>query len=112
MEMVAYFIFLCSKITVDGECSHKIKRHLLFGRKAMTILDIVLKRRDITLATKLCVVKALVFPVAMYRCESWTITKAEFFSYFLSLHFNGENIGIDIFPKQTLRWPLGIRQDV
>ena len=82
------------------------------GRKAMTILDIVLKRRDITLATKLCIVKALVFPVAMYRCESWTITKAEFFSYFLSLHFNGENIRIDIFPKQTLRWPLGIRQDV
>ena len=68
-----------SKITADGGCSHGIKRLLLLGRKAMTILDTVLKRRDIPLPTKLCIVKALVFPVAMYRYESWTIKKAEYF---------------------------------
>ena len=79
MEIVTYFIFLCSKVTEDGECSHEIKRRLLLGRKAMTILDIVLKRRNITLPIKLCRVKALVFPVAMYRCESWTIKKAQIF---------------------------------
>ena len=79
MEMVTYFILLCSKITADGEWSHEIKRLLLLGRKAMTILDTVLKRRDIPLPTKLCIVKALVFPVAMYRYESWTIKKAEYF---------------------------------
>ena len=65
------------KITADGGCSHEIKRRLLFGRKAMTNLDRVLKSRDITSATKVCIVKAMVFPVVMYRCESWTITKAE-----------------------------------
>ena len=79
MEMVTYFILLCSKITADGDCSHEIKRLFLLGRKAMTILDTVLKRRDIPLPTKLCIVKALVFPVAMYRYESWTIKKAEYF---------------------------------
>ena len=77
METVTYFIFLGSKITVDGDCSHEIKRHLLFGRKAMTNLDSMLKSRDITWPTKLCLVKAMVFPVVMYGCESWTIKKAE-----------------------------------
>ena len=71
------FLFLGSKITVDGDSSHEIRRHLLLGRKAMTNPDSVLKSRDITLATKLCIVKAMVFPVVMYSCESWTIKKAE-----------------------------------
>ena len=71
------FIFLCSKITADGDCSHKIKRHLFRGRKAMTRLDNILKSRDITLPTKIPVFKAIVSPVVMYACESWTITKAE-----------------------------------
>ena len=77
METLTDFIFLGSKITVDCDCSHKIKRHLLFGRKAMTNLDRVLKSRDITLQIKIHIVKAMVFPVVMYRCESWTIKKAE-----------------------------------
>ena len=77
METVADFIFLGSKITADGGCSHEIKRHLLLGRKAMTNLDSILKRRDITLPTKVCLVKAMVFPVVMYGCESWTIKKVE-----------------------------------
>ena len=77
METVRGFIFLGSKITADGDCSHKIKRCLLLGRKAMTNLDSMLKSRDITLLTKVCIVKALVFPVLMYGCESWTIKKAE-----------------------------------
>ena len=77
METVTDFIFLGSQITADGDCSHKIKRCLLFGRKAMTNLDSVLKSRDITLPTKVHLVKAMVFPVVMYRCESWTIKKAE-----------------------------------
>src|SRR5574339_98675 len=77
VETVTDFIFLGSKITADGDCSHKIKRHLLLGRKAMTNLDSVLKSRDITLPTKVCVVKTMVFPVVMYGCESWTIKKAE-----------------------------------
>ena len=77
MEIVADFIFGGSKITADGDCSHEIKRHLLLGRKAMTILDSILKSRDITLPTKVCLVKAMVFPVVMYGCESWTIKKAE-----------------------------------
>ena len=76
METVTDFIFLYSKITVDGDCSHEIKRHLLLGRKSMTILDSILKSRDITLPTKFCLVKAMVFPVVMYGCESWTIKKA------------------------------------
>ena len=72
METVADFIFLGSKITVDGNCSHEIKRHLLLGRKAMTNLDRVFKSRDITLPTKVHVSKAMVFPIVMYGCESWT----------------------------------------
>ena len=76
-ETVSDFIFLGSKITVDGDCSHEIKRHLLLERKAMTNLDSILKSRDITLSTKVCLVKATVFPVVMYGCESWTIKKAE-----------------------------------
>ena len=71
------FIFLGSKITVDGDCSHEIKRHLLLGRKVMTNLNSILKSRDITLPTKVRLVKAMVFPVGMYICESWTINKAE-----------------------------------
>ena len=77
METVSNFIFLGSKITADGDCSHEIKRHLLFGRKAMTNLDSILKSRDITLPTKVHIVKAMVFPVVMYGCESWTVKKAE-----------------------------------
>ena len=77
VETVTDFTFLGFKITVDGEFRHEIKRHLLLGRKAMTSLDSILKRRHITLLTKVCVVKAMVFPVGMYRCESWTIKKAE-----------------------------------
>ena len=77
METVTDFIFLGSRITVDGDCSHEIKRHLLHGRKAVTNLDSVLKSRDITLLTKVHVVRAIVFLVVMYRCESWTIKKAE-----------------------------------
>ena len=77
METVRDFIFLSSKITAVGDCSHDIKRHLLLGRKAMTNLDSILKRRDITLPTKACIVKAMVFPIVMFGCESWTIKKAE-----------------------------------
>ena len=77
METVTDFIFLNSKITADGDCSHEIKRCLFLGRKAMINLDSILKRKDITLPTKVCLVKAMVFPVVMYRCESWTIKKAE-----------------------------------
>ena len=76
-ETVADFIFLGSKITADGDCSHEIKRHLLLGRKVMTNLDSILKSRDITLPTKVRLVKAMVFPVVMYGCESWTVKKAE-----------------------------------
>ena len=76
-ETVADFIFLGSKITADGECRHEIKRHLLVGRKVMTNLESILKSRDITLSIKVCLVKAMVFPVVMYGCESWTIKKAE-----------------------------------
>ena len=77
MDTVTDFIFLNSKITADGDCSHEIKRPLLLGRKAITNLDSILKSRDITLPTKVCLVKAMVFPVVMYGCESWTIKKAE-----------------------------------
>ena len=77
METVADFTFLGSKVTVDGDCSHEIKRRLLFGRKAMTKLDSILKSREITLLTKVCLVKAIVFPVVMCGCENWTIEKAE-----------------------------------
>ena len=77
VETVSDFIFLGSKITADGDCSHEIKRHLLLGRKFMTNLDSILKSRDITLPTKVHLVKAMVFPVVMYGCESWTMKKAE-----------------------------------
>jgi len=77
VETVTDFIFLGSKITANGDYSHEIKRHLLLGRKAMTNLDSILKSRDIIFPTKVCVVKAMVFPVVMYGCESWTIKKAE-----------------------------------
>ena len=77
VETVTDFIFLGSKITADGDCSHEIKRHLLLGRKVMTNLDSILKSRDITLPTKVRLIKAMVFPVVMYGCESWTLKKAE-----------------------------------
>ena len=77
VETVSDFIFWGSKITADGDCSHEIKRRLLLGRKVMTNLDSILKSRDITLPTKVCLVKAMVFPVVMYGCESWTVKKAE-----------------------------------
>ena len=77
MATVTDFIFLISKITAHGDCSHEIKRRLLLGRKAMTNLNSILKSRDITLPTKVCLVKAMVFPAVMYGCESWTIMKAE-----------------------------------
>ena len=75
--VVSDFIFLGSKITADGDCSHEIKRRLLLGRKVLTNLDSIFKSRDITLSTKVCLVKAMVFPVVMYGCESWTVKKAE-----------------------------------
>ena len=77
METARDFVFQGSKITADGDCSHEIKRRLLLGRKVMPTLDSILKSRDITLPTKVCLVKAMVFPVVMYGCESWTIMKAE-----------------------------------
>ena len=77
-ETVSAFIFLGSKITADGDCSHEIKRHLLLGREVMTNLDSILKSRDITLPTKVHLVKAVVFPVVIYECESWTVKKAEY----------------------------------
>ena len=77
METVRDFIFLVSKITADGDCSHEIKRCFLLGRKVLTNLDSILKSRDITMSTKVCLVKAMFFPVVMYGCESWTIKKAE-----------------------------------
>ena len=77
VETVSHFIFLGSKITADGDCSHEIKRRLLLGRKVMTNLDNILKSRDITLPTKVRLVKAMVFPVVIYECESWTVKKSE-----------------------------------
>ena len=77
VEVVTDSLFLGSKITADGDCSHEIRRRLLLGRKAMTSLDSVLKSRDVTLLTKVCIVRAMVFPVVTYSCESWTIKKAE-----------------------------------
>ena len=77
VKAVTDFIFLGSKITADGDCNHEIKRHLLLGRKAMINLESILKSRDITLPTKVCLFKAMVFPVVMYGCESWTIKKGE-----------------------------------
>ena len=78
MKVVTDFLFLGSKITADGDCSHEIGRRLLLGRKAMTNLDRILKSKDITLLTKVHIVKAMVFPIVMYGCESWTIKKAEY----------------------------------
>ena len=77
VETLSYFILGGSKITADGDCSHEIKRYLLLGRKVMTNLDSIFKSRDITLSTKVCLVKAMVFPVVMYGCDSWTVKKAE-----------------------------------
>ena len=77
VDTVAHFIFWGSKITADGDCSHDIKRRFFLGRKVMTNIDSILKNRDITLPTKVCLVKAMVFPVVMYGCENWTIKKAE-----------------------------------
>ena len=77
VETVSDFIFGGSKITADGDCSHEIKGHLLLGRKVMTNLDSIFKSRDVTLPTKVCLVKAMVFPVVVYRCEGWTVKKAE-----------------------------------
>ena len=77
VETVSDFVFLDSKIPADGDCSHEIQRRLLLGRKVMTNLDSILKSRDITLSTKVCLVKAMVFPVVRYGCESWTVKKAE-----------------------------------
>ena len=95
METVTDFILLGSKITADGDCSHEIKRHLLLGRKAMTNLDSILKIRDIALPTKVCKVKAVFFPAVMYRCEIWTIKKAE-------------HQRIDAFELWCWRWPLRV----
>ena len=95
METVKDFIFLGCKITVDGDCSHEIKWYLLLGRKAMTNLDSVLKSRDITLPTKVCLVKAMIFPVVMYECKSWTIKKPE-------------HQRIDAFQLQCWRRPLRV----
>ena len=77
VETVTDFIFLGSKITANGDCNHEVKRHLLLGRKVMTNVDIIFKSRDITLPTKVCLVKAMVFPVVMYGCQNWTVKKAE-----------------------------------
>ena len=91
VKTVTDFIFLGCKITVDGDCSHEIKRRLPFGRKAITNLNSILKSRDITLPTKVCIVKAMVFPVVMYECESWTIKKAECQKLMLSNSDAGED---------------------
>ena len=100
VETVTDFIFLGSKITADGDCSHEIKRRLLLGRKAITILDSILKNRDITLTTKAHVVKAMVFPVVMYGCESWTIKKAE----------NRRTDAFELWCWRTLESPLDCRE--
>ena len=95
VETVTGFLFLSSKITVDGDCSHECKRYLLLGRKAMTNLDSILKSRDITLLTNICIITCLVFPVVLYRCESWTIR-------------NGEHWRIDAFKLWSWRRLLGV----
>ena len=97
VETVADFIFMGSKITADGHCSHEIKRHLLLGRKVMTNLDSILKSRDITLPTKVLLVKAVVFPVVMYGCESWTIKKAEHEELMLLNYSVGEDSSLESF---------------
>ena len=95
VETVSDFIFWGSRITADGDCSHEIKRHLLLGRKVMTSLDSILKSRDITLPTKVCLVKAMVFPVVMYGCESWTVKKAECEELMLELMLLNCGVGED-----------------
>ena len=100
METMTDFIFLGSKITADGDCSHEIKRHLLLGRKAITYLDSILKSRDITLPTKVHLVKAMVFPVVMYECESWTIKKAEY----------GRIDAFELVLEKTIESPLDCRE--
>ena len=100
VETVADFIFLGSKITADGDCSHEIKRHLLLGRKVMTNLDSILKSRDITLSTKVCLVKAMVFPVVMYGCEIWTVKKAELMLLNCGVgEDSSESLGLPVYPK-------------
>ena len=102
VKVVTDFLFLGSKITVDGDCSHEIRRRLLLGRKAMTNLDSVLKSRDITLPTKVCIVKAMVFPVVTYGCESWTIKKAEWIIEDPAVIYVGECFAF------CLCYPLGV----
>ena len=99
-ETLTDFTFLGSKITANGDCSHKIKRRLLLGRKAMTYLDSILKSRDISLPTKVHVVKAMVFPVVMYECESWTIKKAEY----------GRIDAFELVLEKTIESPLDCRE--
>ena len=103
METVTDFIFLGFEITVDGDCSHEIKRHLLLGRKAMTNLDSILKSRDITLPTKVCLVKTMVFPVVMYGCESWTIKKTVVLEKTLECPLNCKEIQ-PVHPKGNQSW--------
>ena len=100
MEKVTDFIFWGSKITADGDCSHEIKRCLLLGRKAMTNLDSILKSRNIALPTKVCLVKAVVFPIVMYGCESWTIKKVE----------HGRIDAFELVLKKTLENPLDSKE--
>ena len=100
VETVADFIFLGSKITEDGDCNHEIKRCLLLGRKVMTNLDSILKSRDITLPTNVCLVKAIVFPVVMYGCESWSIKKAE----------HGRIDAFELWLEKTLESPLDCKE--
>ena len=100
VEMVTDITFLGSKIIADGDCSHEIKRRLLRGRKAMTNLDSILKSRDITLPTKVCLVKAMVFPVVMYGCESWTVKKAE----------HGRIDAFEVVLEKTLESPLDCKE--
>ena len=102
-ETVTDFIFLGSKITEDGDCSHEIKRHSLLGRKAMTKLDSILKSRDITLPTKVCLVKAVVFPVVMYGCESWTIRKTEHRKIVLKMYKVYKRVTLEILLKYLLK---------
>ena len=116
METVTDFIFLGSKITADDDCSHEIKRHLLLGRKAMTNLDSILKSRDITLLIKVHLVKAVVFPVVMYGCESWTIKKAEhwridafelwFWRRFLSIPWTARKSNLSILEEISPEYSL------
>ena len=103
VEAVADFIFLGSKITADGDCSHEIKRRSLFGRKVMTTLDSILKSRDVTLPTKVHLVKAMIFPVVMYGCDSWTIKKAE---HQIIEAFECGGVGVVVVLEKTLESPL------